>query len=309
MVAPLKAAHCAEHGPALQPVSSHDFPPGAWCDAEGDHTERQGPLDGSSRSDWLAAIDGTHRVHWPILWPMAALLMFTLVFRWIPLDLAISGCFYDAHVHCWPWYNSWVCKWFYRAGMYPAWGLGIAGCVWMCWALLRDRRWRAVQPGLFLLLVLIAGPGLIVNQFFKANWGRPRPHQVVEFHGEHAFVPVGSPGDMEQHNSSFPSGHAAVAFYLMTPAFLVSRKRRFLARGLMALGLLYGVWMGGIRIVQGGHFVSDVVWSCGIVYFTAALFAVILLRPVQPATISLLEIGSRIPFDRRRIAARAPQRQ
>lgn len=228
---------------------------------------------------WLDAFDGTRRVRWPVLWPLVLLLAFSGLFRWTALDVAISACFYDAEMHVWPWYDSVVCKWFYRRGMYPAWGLGGAACLWLAWGLYHRRRWRSLQASVYLLVVLLIGPGLIVNQVFKQSWGRPRPHQITAFRGPYAFVPVGSPGTLTQHNSSFPSGHAAVAFYLITPAFLVAQEHRRLARGLMMLGLLYGLWMGGIRVIQGGHFLSDVVWSGAIVYFTAAFCAMVLLRP------------------------------
>lgn len=228
---------------------------------------------------WLAVFDGTRRIRWPVLWPLVLLLVFSGVFRWTSLDVSISRCFYDAEAQRWPWYDSSVCKWFYRRGMYPAWGLGVAACVWLAWGLYHRRTWRSVQPSVYLLVVLLVGPGLIVNQLFKQSWGRPRPHQITAFRGSYAFVPVGTPGTLTQHNSSFPSGHAAVAFYLITPAFLVAQEHRRLARGLMTLGLLYGLWMGGIRVIQGGHFLSDVVWSGAIVYFTAAFCALVLLRP------------------------------
>ncbi|OYW24720.1 MAG: hypothetical protein B7Z55_01380, partial [Planctomycetales bacterium 12-60-4] len=86
------------------------------------------------------------------------------------------------------------------------------------------------------------------------------------------------------HNSSFPSGHAAVAFYLMAPAFIVHGRRPRLAKGLLLFGLLFGACMSATRVVQGGHFASDVIWSAGIVYFTCVGFAQLLLRPSVQTT-------------------------
>jgi hypothetical protein len=37
--------------------------------------------------------------------------------------------------------------------------------------------------GLFILLSVILGPGLLVNLVFKDHWGRPRPRQVVALGG------------------------------------------------------------------------------------------------------------------------------
>jgi membrane-associated PAP2 superfamily phosphatase len=217
-------------------------------------------------------------VRWPLAAPLVALVLFTLAFRWTEWDLEVARRFFDAERQVWPWFGSSVCTWFYRKGAYPAFGLGLASAAWLGWSLVHRRRWQAMQASVFLLAVFVIGPGLIVNLALKTVWGRPRPHQVEEFGGKYHFVPVGTPGSMRGHNSSFPSGHASVAFYLMTPAFLVGRRRPWLARGLLAAGLIYGGGMGAVRVIQGGHFASDVVWSAAIVYFTAALLAPLILR-------------------------------
>jgi membrane-associated PAP2 superfamily phosphatase len=47
-------------------------------------------------------------------------------------------------------------------------------------------------------------------------------------------------------------------------------------------GLVYGCIMGMARIIQGGHFLSDVLWSAGFVYLTALVLAAWLL-PDEPS--------------------------
>ncbi len=216
--------------------------------------------------------------NWPLIAPAVGLLIFTTFFRWTNADLFVSSLFYNAASHHWPWFFFPGCTLFYRVGTYPAFALFGIGLLLV--AVGRTaRRWQLYRAGFFLVLLFIIGPGLIVNQGFKNHWGRPRPHQVERFGGLHAFVPVGSPGPLQQHNSSFPSGHAAVAFYLIGPAFLASPRRRGLATGLMIGGLAFGGTMALVRVIQGGHFVSDVVWSAAIVYFTAVALAAVILRP------------------------------
>lgn len=226
----------------------------------------------------MDVFDGTRPTRWPVLGPLMAMLAFTAVFRWSAIDLAIARLFYDHQEHRWPWFYSSLCTWFYHGGIYPGLVLVAIGMAWIVWSLIRRLPWRSVQGGVFLVALFGIGPGLIVNQTFKYSWGRPRPNQVVEFGGSHAFVPVGSPGTLHRHNSSFPSGHAAVAFYLMAPAFLVNDRHRRLARSLMLGGVAFGTCMGAVRVVQGGHFVSDVVWSGAIVYFTGMVLSRLLLR-------------------------------
>jgi membrane-associated PAP2 superfamily phosphatase len=136
------------------------------------------------------------------------------------------------------------------------------------WKKLGD--WR--DPGLFFALLLIVGPGILVNCVFKPYWSRPRPHATTEFGGPRAFLPVWQRGFGDE-DSSFPSGHAATAFYLMAPAFVCYRRRPWLAAGFLLFGIASGVVVGLARIVAGGHFPSDVLWAGGIVYFTALALA------------------------------------
>jgi lipid A 4'-phosphatase len=230
---------------------------------------------------------GPRRLDWPLVRPLGALLVLTALFQWTPLDIGISRCFFDAEQQSWPWFDSAICWFFYRVGTYPAFVLAACGGLWAVGALVRTRTWHTVQPGLFLATFFLLGPGLIVNIGFKDLWGRPRPLQVQEFGGRHAFVPVGTPGPLHRHNSSFPSGHASVAFYLIAPAFLIGAKHRRLAHRLLMAGLIYGTCMGAVRVVQGGHFASDVLWSGAIVYFTGAVLAPIIFWLSRPRALSV----------------------
>ena len=114
--------------------------------------------------------------------------------------------------------------------------LGCGGlAVWLLsfhWS--KWERWR--DPGLFFALLLVIGPGILVNVVVKPCWNRPRPCNVVEFGGPRPFLPVWQWGD-NKNDASFPSGHAAMGFYLMAPAFVCCRRRPALAAAFVALGL------------------------------------------------------------------------
>jgi lipid A 4'-phosphatase len=111
----------------------------------------------------------------------------------------------------------------------------------------------------FLIVALAIGPGLIVNTMLKDHWGRARPSQIVEFDGTKQFTPALEPADECNRNCSFPSGHAAIGFYLLSFALLIpaARPRRWIFAGAILAGALIGL----MRMAQGGHFLSDVVFS------------------------------------------------
>lgn len=121
---------------------------------------------------------------------------------------------------------------------------------------------------LFFVLLMIIGPGLVVNSVFKQHWGRPRPRSVVQFEGTQEFLRVWQKGKSGE-GSSFPSGHASMGFFLLSPYFLLRHRSKKWAGAFLCLGMGYGMLIGVARMMQGGHFASDVFWAGGMVYLSA----------------------------------------
>lgn len=140
-------------------------------------------------------------------------------------------------------------------------------------------RWRrARRPALFLLAVIIVTSGLAIT-VLKDYWGRARPNQIVEFGGDKRFTPAWTMTDQCDNNCSFVSGHAGGAFALLALAWVFPRYRRFW----LVTGLLWGAHVGLVRMAQGDHFLSDVIFAGFVVYFCAALLARwVFYRPVAP---------------------------
>ncbi len=193
---------------------------------------------------------------------------------WPEMDLWVSQALVDAVTgrftpkHMQPWYSL------YRA---VPWVIGMVSLgsvlLWLA------GRWQGrVLLGMegrvvwFLLLGLAIGPGILVNALLKEHWGRARPSQIVEFGGHAHFS---APWVMAQEcagNCSFASGHAAGAFFLLGLGFA------FRKRWLYALGVGWGMLIGYVRMVQGGHFFSDVLIAGLLVYLVFACLSEWLLR-------------------------------
>ena len=127
------------------------------------------------------------------------------------------------------------------------------------------------KPWVFLTLALLIGPGILVHLVVKENWDRPRPRSVQEFGGHKDFIPAFIPAamikDQPGNNKSFVSGHAAMGFYMMVLAWLFRRRSWFYA------GLAMGFVVSFGRLVQGGHFASDLIFAGFFCYFSYRLLS------------------------------------
>jgi lipid A 4'-phosphatase len=222
---------------------------------------------------------------------LAFAVLFTLAPR---LDLVVTGWFYDPVLGFSANDNAMVrivytgVLWGSRALLWVL-GLGfLVTCVLRGAAVAQLRR----RLG-FLLLAFLLGPGLIVDVALKDHWGRARPHQVQEFGGKRQYTPPLKIAQQCADNCSFVSGHASAGFALIAFGFLFTgaARRRWFVGGLAA-----GLVVGLVRVMQGGHFMSDVIFSF---YFTT--LGVLLAAWVFKAMGWTLTCGTA-----RRVAAPAP---
>jgi lipid A 4'-phosphatase len=224
------------------------------------------PLPGWTPAKWRACMRS------PQLWLFVATVLLFSVFPQI--DIAASSLFHD------PGSGFTVGQLFAVRMLHEGWDIAArSAAVVLTLYLLASLIWKRLAPrtrrraAAFLLLVLLIGPGLIVNTL-KDTWGRARPVAVEEFGGDKRFTPALVPSDQCRRNCAFTSGHAAFGFWWMAPAF-VDRRRRGMW---FALGLALGLGIGLVRIAQGGHFLSDVLFSGWVVYGTMLVLRALILR-------------------------------
>jgi lipid A 4'-phosphatase len=130
----------------------------------------------------------------------------------------------------------------------------------------RAKLWRKRLS--FLLLTLLLLPGVVVNYVLKDNsFGRPRPVQIEQYGGESEFTPLFVYSGQCSKNCSFVSGHAATAFFTIAFAWALG------LRWIFILGLLVGAIVSVVRMTQGAHFLSDVIFSFWVVYFGTLILA------------------------------------
>jgi lipid A 4'-phosphatase len=200
----------------------------------------------------------------PIWLPLVLLIAGSVAIRFYDLDLAVQQWFWSGDVG-WRFDKGWFVDFLYRYGNYPVLLVAAGGlAVWVTSSFVCFLKPARFLGG-FLVLALIIGPGLLINVTLKDHYGRPRPRQVTEFGGSQHFRPVGEP-TFDSRGKSFPSGHASMGFFWFVPAIYYWSRSRSLAGALIGLALLHGGVMGFGRMAQGGHWLSDILWSAGIVY-------------------------------------------
>ena len=121
---------------------------------------------------------------------------------------------------------------------------------------------------LYVAAVFAIGPGLLTNTLLKDHSGRPRPVNVLQFRGADVYE---APFDFDgtcSHNCSFVAGDPSAAFAFLAPALLLPPGRQ--RRWGVAAALTFGVLIGILRMYQGGHFFSDVIFA-GIISSAVAL--------------------------------------
>jgi membrane-associated PAP2 superfamily phosphatase len=116
----------------------------------------------------------------------------------------------------------------------------------------------SARAALFLIVSLALGPGLLVNGLLKEGWARPRPGMVTQFGGDYAFMPWWDPRGTCDSNCSFVSGETSSAVWMTAPALMMPVPWRYAALG--AAGL-YSLAVASLRMLAGGHFLSDVIFA------------------------------------------------
>lgn len=194
------------------------------------------------------------------------------------IDLAVSHWFY------YPQENKFTDNAFfhfiYQYGEWPGLAVGICALgVWIAsYYFTNLKKWR---PGAqVLVLTLIIGAGIITNGLLKNYWERPRPKQTIEFGGDYAYRPYYQPYISPPiHLKSFPSGHAMMGFYFLAfiPIGIYYHNKKLIWFGAIA-GLTFGLALSITRIAQGGHYLTDALFSGILSWLTILIISTFALK-------------------------------
>jgi lipid A 4'-phosphatase len=186
------------------------------------------------------------------------------------LDLEIASLTYNSAQRSFS--NNFFYDLMFRFGCVPAQAVcGIAALLFLL-SYFYPRFIPTRSITLAISLTMIIGAGLLTHTFFKENWGRPRPRQIEQFGGKQQFRPYYSPAltRPETPSKSFPSGHSTCGFYFFILYFIGKRlQNRTLKMFGLFLGSILGLLLSMARIMQGGHFLSDTLFACFLMWETS----------------------------------------
>ena len=196
---------------------------------------------------------------------------------WPNVDLSLAALFYDPSTKSFPGANNGILEVPYRIFAYihiPYLLILITGSVWFHIQFRANKNEQSKslrKKFLYLLCCLLVGPGILVNAVLKDNSiGRARPRDVVQFDGAHQYTGAFRYSGACQRNCSFTSGHAAIGFFALALGWV------FASRLWLASGILLGALLGLMRMAQGAHFFSDVLflfgWCIGRAWYSPAYF-------------------------------------
>ncbi len=198
---------------------------------------------------------------------LASFILVSLFFYFVPqVDLWVSGLFYKSDSGFYLDKMSWV-RFVYQG--IPVLTVFMVVClvvaILFTWIGRRNLCGLGLKVYVYLLLVLSLGPGLL-SAIFKDYWGRARPESIVQFGGHNHFSAAYQMVNECGVNCSFFSGHPTTIYFFIAVALIVPMRYR---RMVMSSAILGGLFVGLVRVVQGGHFLSDIVISGFMVAVTA----------------------------------------
>ena len=207
---------------------------------------------------------------------LIVLILFTILGESYDMDIRFSAQFFTLEKD-WFLARSIPWSWLYDFGAIP--GILMSIISFYFWINFKTNQKFSVLRPYFLVcgITPILASLFLVNVILKDHTGRPRPREISQFSGNWKYKPVfkvGIPGK----GHSFPCGHCSIAFTLTSGIIFFRHSRKFAILSFL-VGLTYGILMSIARIVQGGHFLSDTIWSLGVVWLTLIVFYYFIFQP------------------------------
>lgn len=190
------------------------------------------------------------------------------------IDICISSLFYSEGSHKFYLKNNYILKFISHSAYYLAFLLLAYNSIIILVTFIKTRSYKLInyRPQIILLLVFFIGSVLLVQTFSKHYFGRARPYKIIEFGGKKEFTPAFIVSNQCTLNCSFVSFHTSIGvLFLIYSFYLTGNKRKLMMLSSYLLVVLFAL----TRVMQGKHFLSDVVISACFMFI--AYYSIVLL--------------------------------
>jgi len=222
-----------------------------------------------------SAADITHNSLAGLWWrhirvPLVLFAILAPFFAFTHADLQIADAiFFNAARGAWIGeQNWWTNQFIHEGGTWLIRLLVVAGLVIAGLGKFDRRLWAWRKPALYFAVSVILSVGTVGA--LKTVTNKDCPRDVIEFGGEHAYVPLFAHRPPELRNARcFPAAHASAGYSLLALYFMLRGRNRRWGRIGLAVGVLMGLVFGISQQSRGAHFISHDVWSAFIVWTVA----------------------------------------
>lgn len=199
---------------------------------------------------------------------LAALILPTIALAWFiwmsGLDNSLAHAVYDPAS---PWARA-----LRNHGALPGGILGVLALITCMIPGLWQRYPTVYRAALAYVVALVLGAGLFNQVVLQDVFDRARPRESVLLDTAAAQTVQAQEGF---RGNSMPSGHAAMGFALVTPYFVLRKRRPRTATAFLAAGAVASSVIGLSRMVLGAHFLTDVLVAGGIALVSGYLAALL----------------------------------
>ncbi len=131
------------------------------------------------------------------------------------------------------------------------------------------KKLRNILVSLGFIIGPIIGCGIIANLYFKDTWGRARPINIEEFGGTKIYTAPFIKSDQCDKNCSWIGGESAAAFSFLVGVIILKKPVK-----LIYINILFGLIVSLLRMLMGGHFLSDNLFSAFFMIYLALIYRV-----------------------------------
>jgi len=210
-----------------------------------------------------------------LLYSVVCTLILSIIFVIYPeVDIEFSKLFFSENNQKFYFVNSYFLKFISNIAYFLAFLLLMYNSILILKNFIKTKvfNFKIYKSQIIVLLVFFIGSVIIVQIYSKHYFGRARPVKVKEFNGNLTFSPAFKVSNQCKLNCSFVSFHTSIGLLFLIHSFVqVGKKRKIMIIASCLLIMLLGL----TRIVQGKHFLSDVVISACfmvITYYLVVMF-------------------------------------